>query len=787
LSVSSKLTDFLTGNGKKYLVRRAKALKFDGPRSRQDNNMMAWEDFGQIFTLVSHGFSAIVANFGVLSILAWSVSFIDKAVLDLDKLNNRSQPLLAGLIFGIAAMIAMRIPLEVEPGIIADMRGVPLFFSGYLAGPIAAFICFVLAVATRLSIGGAGLIPGLGLIVIMAATGLVAAVLRERLRSGQKLSIALPVLLILVASTLAAPLIILLPQDIQFVAFWTMQPNMTLANVVGAFMLLKLFSSERSIEILKNREQKTKKILDARIRRMIQNSPGMVYQYLLKTSGEGLFTFMSEQGFRIYEISREEFAKDSALPVRLVHADDQSQLTEKILRSAQTLDWFEWDGRIVTPKGTTKWVKARSVPEKLSNGDVVWDGLLIDITNEVNLQHDLDQQRKLSAHKDKLASIGELAAGVGHEINNPLAVVLGNLRMVLKSSQQFSAADLQRLQTAEHAANRISDIVTGLRSFSRTDDKDNIFDAHRILQDLKLLFSEIYRHQGVELVFRSDIPEKTYIAGSVGQLQQSIVNLLANARDATEGQAERAIKIKGSKGKGFVQFQVADNGSGIPTDTQCKIFDTFFTTKGHDKGTGLGLSLSQKFIHNLGGTIELTETSKAGSVFTIRVPEANKTVHQNSHGITAAPPNPRRPLNVLVAEDSEDMRSLLQDLLEEAGCQSVSVTNGRQAAAELGQRPQHYDLLISDINMPELSGVELTKLLRSNESFSQPKILLITGGSSVENQLFDSLDSNTRLFFKPFGIQELNEALNWAVDSHTDVAKGWATTGHSDPPSSSLH
>jgi hypothetical protein len=79
LSVSSKLTDFLTGNGKKYLVRRAKALKFDGPRSRQDNNMMAWEDFGQIFTLVSHGFSAIVANFGVLSILAWSVSFIDKA------------------------------------------------------------------------------------------------------------------------------------------------------------------------------------------------------------------------------------------------------------------------------------------------------------------------------------------------------------------------------------------------------------------------------------------------------------------------------------------------------------------------------------------------------------------------------------------------------------------------------------------------------------------------------------------------------------------------------------
>ncbi|NQY99573.1 MAG: response regulator [Bdellovibrionales bacterium] len=723
------------------------------------------EDIERILSLANSGFPAIVANFGVLFILAWSVSFVDKAVLGLDKLNDRSQPMLAGLLFGLSAILSMKIPLVFEPGIIADMRGVPLFFAGYIAGPMAAFICFSFATVTRLGIGGEGLLPGLGLILIMSLTGLFTGLVRDKLSAQKAWSAWLPVSAITLTTLACAPLMLLLPAQKQFEAFWTMEPNLLLANAVGAFLLVKLFSSERSIEILKTREEIAKRVADARIGRMIQNSPGMVYQYILKTNGDSYVKFMSDQGFRIYEIDKVDFDTSPDLPTRLVHPDDQSLLFEKILRSAQTLEWFEWQGRIVTPKGNLKWVKARSVPEKLSNGDILWDGLLIDVTKEVRLQEDLEQQRTLSAHKDKLASIGELAAGVGHEINNPLAVVLGNLSLLLEDHSKLSDLELGRLEVAEHAAMKIRDIVNGLRSFSRTDDQNEHFDCCKILDELSLLFSEIYRHQGIELEFTSLIPEASFVEGSSGQLQQSIVNLIANARDATDQQAIRKISVRSELTPDMrVRFAVGDNGPGIDQAIQDKIFNTFYTTKETGKGTGLGLSLSQRFIHNLNGTLELVSSSDKGSVFQIEVPLADiKTLAEPTSKTLTMQTLPK-PLNVLIAEDAEEMAVLMKELVLEKGCKATVVNDGLEALNELTDSGQSFDLLISDIKMPKLSGIELLEKLRLNQRLHQPKVLLVTGGTNDERFTSKCLGRNTKLLYKPFGLEKLKEALIWASE-----------------------
>ena len=183
----------------------------------------------------------------------------------------------------------------------------------------------------------------------------------------------------------------------------------------------------------------------------------MVYRYVLSREGMAYMSYVSARGYDIYEITPEDLAKNPGLIPEMVHPEDQPGLREAVQESAETLNWFEWEGRIITKTGKIRWVKARSAPERSPKGDTRWDGLLIDVTEDKKTQEELLKTQEITAHREKLASIGSwLQEWVTK--STTLAICSGNLS-ILKREIPDSLEVLSRIQKMEIAGRRITEIV----------------------------------------------------------------------------------------------------------------------------------------------------------------------------------------------------------------------------------------------------------------------------------------------------------------------------------------
>lgn len=437
---------------------------------------------------------------------------------------------------------------------------------------------------------------------------------------------------------------------------------------------------------------------ESRYQKLAGNIPGMIYQFTLRPDGWSGFTYTSQGCHDIYGLEPAEVVAQSQFVIARTHPQDVSSLQKAIATSAQTLENFIWSGRIINPT-ETKWVRALSHPEQQANGDIVWDGILIDITEikiaELALQ-DLKAQleMKVSArtkelkqselelrkkatdletalqqiHKtqsqlvqnEKMSSLGQLVAGVAHEINNPVNFIYGNLAHAAKYTEEilellslyqkysspssklikefeneieidFIKDDLPKLLTSmKVGADRIQKIVLSLRNFSRIDESDiKAVDIHEGIDSTLMIL------QG-RLKAKSDRPEisinKNYerlplVECYAGQLNQVFMNVLSNAIDALEESSaitKRKLQITiTTKPIDYyrVEIKIADNGNGIPESAKAKLFDPFFTTKEVGKGTGLGLAISYQIVvdkHN--GDLSFVSTLAQGTEFIITIP-----------------------------------------------------------------------------------------------------------------------------------------------------------------------
>lgn len=274
-----------------------------------------------------------------------------------------------------------------------------------------------------------------------------------------------------------------------------------------------------------------------------------------------------------------------------------------------------------------RWVPILSkgkVSERDRHGNPLkFSGTHYDLTYIQQMEKELEVQQKLAQHKAKLASIGELAAGVGHEINNPLAISLGYLERAerhIKNSAIKDPVIEKSFVKMRLAHKRIENIVNGLRTFARSENEEMIpIDLKQALEQTRLLLHEIYEKAGISLDF--DLPEdELFVMGSIGKIQQALMNLITNAKDATEGQTRRDISVSLKKIHLDAVIYVKDNGKGIPSSISEKIFDAFFTTKDIGKGTGIGLSITGSIIRSLNGRIDFTSTPKLGTAFEVSLP-----------------------------------------------------------------------------------------------------------------------------------------------------------------------
>ncbi|HET8540214.1 MAG TPA: PAS domain S-box protein [Anaeromyxobacter sp.] len=377
---------------------------------------------------------------------------------------------------------------------------------------------------------------------------------------------------------------------------------------------------------------------------------------------------------------------------------------------------------------------------------------------------DVSEKRRLEAQlllADRMASVGTLAAGVAHEINNPLSFILSNLDFAVDELRR-SGADpevLRALGDARDGGARVREIVRDLKTFARPgDDVREALDVRAVLQSAVGLASNEIRHRAQLVVEPGDVPR---VAASEHRLAQVLVNLLINAAQAIpEGRAQdnvvRAATSTAPDGRAVVE--ISDTGVGIAPELLPRIFDPFFTTKPPGVGTGLGLSVCHGIVTQLGGEISVESTPGRGSTFRVALPPAGRVAA--AAPLPAASAAPRR-ARILVVDDEPLVGRAVARMLA-AQHDVVVRVSARDALAEL-LGAGGYDLVLCDLMMPDMTGMELhARLAREAPALAGLLVFLTGGAFTPDARDFLARVPNVRLE-KPISPEALRAAVASAL------------------------
>ena len=388
-------------------------------------------------------------------------------------------------------------------------------------------------------------------------------------------------------------------------------------------------------------------------------------------------------------------------------------------------------------------------------GEVV--GLIMTVIDATE-RRELDRRLAVS---DRLASIGTLAAGVAHEINNPLAWLIGNLDVELREAAGVPER-VQRLTLAREGAERIRRIVRELTSYSDSRDTEArpVVVAEAVESAVRMATSAI-RYRASLVVDLGDVP---MVLGDAPRLAQVFVNLLVNAAHAIpEDEAEEhEIRVSAeTTADDRVVIEVMDSGRGIDAEDLERVFDPFFTTKSVGEGSGLGLYVCRGIVQALGGEITAESQVGRGAVFRVFLPIAGP-------GAKAVPTDeqtrqlPRaecRSHRVLVVDDEPALLTLIRSALDDC---SVTTQTSAQAALD-AVLSTDFDVILCDVSMPEFGGMELyQRIVKERPSLAMRMVFMTGGATTPRVQAFlDAIDN--ACLRKPFDFDELRTALDFAA------------------------
>jgi len=390
---------------------------------------------------------------------------------------------------------------------------------------------------------------------------------------------------------------------------------------------------------------------------------------------------------------------------------------------------------------------------------------LHDVTELKSLERQLRQSQKLEA-------IGRLAGGVAHDFNNMLGVIIGYSEMALRG---MTPTDPRRTQIEQihKAGERAATLTRQLLAFSRKQILElRVLDLGTLVTDMNKMLRRLIG-EDVDLLTRLDRDVRP-IKADPGQIEQIVMNLVVNARDAMpQGgaitidvqnvvlDADQVRAYEGVKPGPYVRLSVSDTGEGMSSEVQAQIFEPFFTTKELGKGTGLGLSTVYGIVSQSGGTIAVWSEPGQGTRFDIHFPVADRAVHvQPSRAVTSDSPEGAE--TILVVEDDHAIRRLLCESLQEFGYTVLDAGEIREATRHCEEHPGPIHLVISDVVLPGVGGRELTqKLVAIRPGI---KVLFMSGYTDDAVVRQGVLDKGVQFIQKPFTLVALARKVREVMD-----------------------
>ena len=481
-------------------------------------------------------------------------------------------------------------------------------------------------------------------------------------------------------------------------------------------------------------------------KRMTENVPGMIFRYFERSSGIKEITYVSSQCRELFEINPRDALGHFSKLMDYTDPDDRQRIIAAIDSASKNLDMIKIEYRVILPNQGLRWRQSVAHPTRTRQGDTIWDGIVIDITNQKRTELQLRGANQKLAKATKMKD--EFLANMSHELRTPLAAILAVNEGLQKGVYGVVTGDqAEGLNVIEASGAHLLELIDEVLDLAKIESGSLQLNFSKIIVtticDSSLQFvKQQAARKSIQL--RMDVPENLpEIHSDEKRLRQILVNLLSNAVKFTEDNGSVTLaceQISRSEGLEVLRFSVTDTGIGIDESKLDILFEPFFqvqTALNRDySGTGLGLALVKQFAELLSATVGVSSEIGVGSRFYLDLPLGQSEIPNGSNWNNVIDNNNAQQLNravvaadspplILLAEDSDSVAEATTRYLELSQYRVIRVGDGKTAIE--AARDHSPDVILMDIQMPGIDGLEAIRRLRAIPSFESTPIIALTG------------------------------------------------------------
>lgn len=440
---------------------------------------------------------------------------------------------------------------------------------------------------------------------------------------------------------------------------------------------------------------------------------------------------------------------------------------------------YDAELELLLPGGGRKWCRVIGQAVRDDSGAIVAvEGALQDISEFKAAERQRQALAEQLLQAQKLESLGRLAGGMAHDFNNLVAVILSYADFALRElgADHPARGDVEEIQAA---GRRAGQLTRQLLAFSRKQPLvPEALDLDQVVADMHAMLNRLLG-ESIELVVRL-APSPTWVLADPGQLEQVLMNLALNARDAMpeggrlliqtevmEGPMRRSALFPSLPDGDYLLLTVQDSGHGIAKEALGQIFDPFFTTREPGQGTGLGLPTVYGIVRQSGGEIQVESSPGRGSTFRLCFPRIEPLPEATVH--EASPPNKQHSGSILIVEDDPAVRRVAERILRNAGFQVRTAAHGHEALKSSQQDPNRIDVLVTDVVMPRMSGLELAEEME--RIWPGLCTLFISGYTDAMLSAEETWQANRAFIAKPFAAESLTRKVQDLLDARPQPGK----------------